>query len=179
MIEEEFLVACPNLEDEIRGKWVLNFGSGCTGALRSFTGAALKIEMDPLIDRYVNDEFATVRRTENTILLKGYGERIPVSDQCIDVIVSCNSLDHVDSLEDSAKEIDRVLKPGGILVLVVDVKAYKTACEPSPIENAETIRDLFPGFQMEHDEIKDIPKYEEFLTSETTERPTLYCRLRK
>jgi len=179
MIREELLSACPDLDERMRGKSVLDFGSGCTGALRAFPTPALKIEMDPLMDRYLAAQKSTPRRTSGTVLLKGHGENIPLSDDFIDVVVSRNSLDHVDRLPRVVEEIRRVLKPGGLLVLVTDLKDRATYCEPSAISSAQAIRSLFAGFEVEFEEIRDIPSYAKLLKTREPERPTYYGRLRK
>ena len=42
-----------------------------------------------------------------------------------------NSLDHVADIHSSIKEIQRVIKPGGLLLLMVDVNHDSTPCEPT------------------------------------------------
>jgi len=179
IIKEELLIACPTLDDEIHGKIVLNLGAGCTGVLRMFDRANVKIELDPLVDRYMEVGKMTILQTSNTILLKGYGEKIPVSDEFIDVIVSRNALDHVDNPAKTAREISRVLKPGGLFVLVVDIKERRTSCEPSPIHGSEIINGLFQDFIIEFQDIREIPHYVKFLKRKDIVRPTYYGRLRK
>jgi len=179
MIVEELRVACPRMDEEVRGKVVLDLGGGCTGVLRLFEGAALKIEMDPLVDRYMDAGKMSVKGTSRTILLKGYGERMPLSDGFVDVIVCRNALDHVDNPRRAADEIRRVLKPGGLLVLVVDLKGAPTPAEPNPIAGPEVIPRMFPDFIVEHQEVRAIPRYEDILARPPVTRPTFYGRLRK
>lgn len=45
------------------------------------------------------------------------GERLPVRDQSIDIVVCCEVLEHVDSPPRVLREIRRVLKPDGLLLL--------------------------------------------------------------
>ena len=100
-------------------------------------------------------------------------------DEFIDVIICRNALDHVDNPAKTAREISRVLKPGGLFVLVVDIKERRTSCEPSPIHGPEIINDLFQDFIIEFQDIREIPHYVKFLKHKDIVRPTYYGRLRK
>jgi ubiquinone/menaquinone biosynthesis C-methylase UbiE len=57
-------------------------------------------------------------------------ESIPFDDNYFDVVCSFNSLDHVDNLKKSISEIKRVLKVGGLFLLLTDVNHEPTECEP-------------------------------------------------
>lgn len=49
--------------------------------------------------------------------------RLPLADQCIDVVLSNSTLDHFDTeleIEESLGELARVLKPGGIMLVTLD-----------------------------------------------------------
>ena len=49
--------------------------------------------------------------------------RLPLPDQCIDVVLSNSTLDHFDTeadIEESLRELTRVLKPGGVLLVSLD-----------------------------------------------------------
>jgi ubiquinone/menaquinone biosynthesis C-methylase UbiE len=179
MIKGELMVACPDLDNAMAEKIVLNIGSGCTGLLRAFATPSLKIELDPLIGRYREAEKVSIRQTAKTILLQAYAEDIPISDAFVDVIVCRNALDHVDSLDKAAAEITRVLKPCGLFLLVVDIHQGKTLHEPSPIQNQEQLLNLFDNFIFEFMEVREIPAFENFLNRKPIIRPTCYARLRK
>ena len=47
------------------------------------------------------------------------GEAIPFADESIDVIISAAVLEHVEDLEQSVSEINRVLKPGGFVYIEI------------------------------------------------------------
>jgi ubiquinone/menaquinone biosynthesis C-methylase UbiE len=57
-------------------------------------------------------------------------EAIPFEDGHFDVVTAFNSLDHVEDLELVAAEICRVLAPGGLLLLIVEVGHPPSATEP-------------------------------------------------
>jgi SAM-dependent methyltransferase len=49
--------------------------------------------------------------------------RLPLADECFDVVLSNSTLDHFDTeleIEESLRELVRVLKPGGILLVTLD-----------------------------------------------------------
>ena len=60
-------------------------------------------------------------------------EAMPFDDGSFDVVTSLNSLDHVDDLDRAVAEIKRVLRPGGHLVLVVEVGHEPTWSEPQEL----------------------------------------------
>ena len=49
--------------------------------------------------------------------VKGRAEDMPFEDGVFDAIISVNAIDHVDDIGQSAREISRVLAPGGIVRL--------------------------------------------------------------
>ena len=49
------------------------------------------------------------------------------------VVCTFNSIDHVEDLSKSCQEVKRVLKSGGLLLLLVDIQPKPTATEPQVI----------------------------------------------
>jgi len=47
---------------------------------------------------------------------EGFGESIPYEDECFDVVVSDNVLEHLDNPLEVFIEVNRVLRPGGIFI---------------------------------------------------------------
>jgi ubiquinone/menaquinone biosynthesis C-methylase UbiE len=60
-------------------------------------------------------------------------EDIPFSDGHFDVVTSLNSLDHVDDVTAAVREIARVVRPGGMFLLEVEVGHDPTPTEPISI----------------------------------------------
>ena len=60
------------------------------------------------------------------------GELIPFSDETYELIFSLNTLEHVPLLDHSLKEIDRVLKPGGFLILKPAWNCMQYNCDGVP-----------------------------------------------
>ena len=54
---------------------------------------------------------------DNLTFRVGNGVEIPVEDDCCDVVVSFETLEHLDEQEGFLKECRRVLRPGGLLII--------------------------------------------------------------
>lgn len=131
------------------GKVLLDIGCGPRGSLEWAAGAARRIGLDPLAAEYLRLG-ADKHRME---YITAPSEAIPLPDASCDAVFSFNSLDHVENVEQSAAEIRRVLKPGGIFLLLVDVNHPPTDCEPHELTPAG-LRGLFrDGFRCERFEV--------------------------
>ena len=112
-----------------RGKSILDLGCGPRGSLEWATGAKRRVGLDPLARQY--------RRLSGSKhqmeYVTGHCEKIPYANESFDVVSSFNSLDHVDDLENCIGEIIRILKPGGLLFIIVDIHDDATVTEPSPV----------------------------------------------
>lgn len=53
------------------------------------------------------------------------GERLPFADESFDCLVSNSVLEHVELLSSTLKELNRVLKPGGLMVVTVMTKQWE------------------------------------------------------
>jgi ubiquinone/menaquinone biosynthesis C-methylase UbiE len=86
-------------------------------------------------------------------------EQIPFPDEYFDVVTSINSLDHVDDLHQTLQEIKRVLKRGGMFMLLVDIHPAPTIAEPitidwSIIDALSPELQVIQVLQLEHDSQK-------------------------
>ena len=95
---------------------VVEVGCGPHGVVRYlFDKSRLKVGLDPLIR-----EFPERPRSESrTAYVAGVGESIPVRDDFADLVLCINVLDHVIDANQILREIRRILKPEGTLVLEV------------------------------------------------------------
>lgn len=108
------------------GARVLDIGCGPRGTLEWADMARERVGLDPLADAY--RELGTAGHAMRYVA--GPAERIPFPDGHFDVVSAFNALDHVDDLEESVREIKRVLAPGGTFLLVTEVGHEPTWEEP-------------------------------------------------
>ena len=117
-------------DDFYKGKNVLDIGCGPRGSLEWADMAADRVGLDPLADEYL--KLGADRHKMRYV--KSGSEEMPFEDGFFDVVCSFNSLDHVGNLDSTIKEITRILKPGGLFLLLADIHAEPTVCEPQVIE---------------------------------------------
>lgn len=108
------------------GKRVLDVGCGPRGSLEWCEGAAQRVGLDPLVDRYRGLGIDAHAMT----YVHAPAERMPFEDGSFDVVASLNSLDHVDDVERAIDEITRVAAPGATWLLTVEVGHDPTPTEP-------------------------------------------------
>ncbi|MEW6386382.1 MAG: class I SAM-dependent methyltransferase [Thermodesulfobacteriota bacterium] len=108
------------------GKRLLDIGCGPMGSLEWAEMAAARIGLDPLAKDYLK----LGAHQDKMQYVAAPSEAMHFADDYFDIISSFNSLDHVDDLAATIKEIQRVLKPGGLFLLITDVNHEPTDCEP-------------------------------------------------
>ncbi|UZR99410.1 class I SAM-dependent methyltransferase [Chondrinema litorale] len=124
-------------------KKVLDIGCGPRGSLEWANMTKERIGLDPLVDKYIKMGADKHQMKYE----KAYVEKMPFSDNYFDVVSSFNSIDHVENLAKSCSEISRILKPGGIFLLIVDIHSYPTFTEPQMLEWS-FIKDYFAKFEI-------------------------------
>jgi len=112
------------------GKRVLDVGCGPRGSLEWADGAAERVGLDPLVDRY--RELGIDRHAMRYV--SAPAERMPLADAAFDIVATLNSLDHVDDVGGAVAEITRVAAPGATWLLTVEVGHAPTATEPHALE---------------------------------------------
>lgn len=128
-------------------KRILDIGCGPRGSLEWATMAAERIGVDPLADKYLKLGAARHSMTYT----KAYLENLPFPDNHFDVVCSFNSLDHVEDLRKSALEISRVVKQGGLFLLIVDIHNYPTPTEPLSLQ-WDLLNTHFSAFEVQQEE---------------------------
>jgi SAM-dependent methyltransferase len=103
----------------------IDFGSGVT--FLSFAIARLGYEViccdhDPICTRDMDRAIASVEHGPGKMASTlTRGTRLPLPDARADVIVCVSVLEHIKRFEDVVAEFARVLKPGGMLLLTIDL----------------------------------------------------------
>lgn len=112
-----------------KGLKLLDIGSGPHPSARAFNAKEIYC-LDPLLSDYVRTGFP-LHYYDNVRFVSSKAESIPLASHSIDAVISVNALDHVDSFEDTATEIRRVLKRNGKIRFHLH---YHSATTEEPIE---------------------------------------------
>jgi SAM-dependent methyltransferase len=124
---ERFYTTFFGIEREFyAGKRIVDIGCGPRGSLEWADMAAERVGVDSLANEY--KKLGTDRH-KMTYVDAG-AESIPFPDAHFDAAFSFNSLDHVHDLERAIGEIKRIVKPGGLFLLLTEVNHAATATEP-------------------------------------------------
>jgi SAM-dependent methyltransferase len=118
------------------GKVVLDVGPGPLG-FPDACPARLSIGVEPLAERY--REHGLLLDGSDALYLAVGAESVPLVSGSVDVVVARNSLDHVDDPDAVLAEVQRLLRPGGTLILNFDAGHPPTATEPHVL-SAERVR---------------------------------------
>jgi ubiquinone/menaquinone biosynthesis C-methylase UbiE len=124
--------------EDFRGAAILDVGCGPRGSLEWADDAAQRIGLDPLARAYRRLGTADHSMT----YVQGRAEAIPFPDCHFDIVSSFNALDHTDDAGQAAHEMARVLRPGGKLLLIVEVNHAPTSTEPLTL--GWDLLELFP-----------------------------------
>jgi len=96
---------------------VIEVGSGAHGLI-FFFGAKLGVGIDPLAVDY-SRLFPQWQQLSPTVA--AVGESLPFADQCFDIVICDNVVDHAESPAGIVAELVRILKPGGLLYFTVNI----------------------------------------------------------
>jgi ubiquinone/menaquinone biosynthesis C-methylase UbiE len=113
-------------KDFYTNKKILDIGCGPRGSLEWADIAEERVGLDPLVERYRS---LGIDR-HSTHYVNAPAEDIPYPGNYFDVVTSINSLDHVDDVDAAIREMIRVLAPGGMILLVVEIHPKPTIAEP-------------------------------------------------
>lgn len=112
--------------EDYAGKAVLDIGCGPCGSLEWAKDARERVGIDPLADKYRK----LARDNQAMTYCSAPSEAIPFADGQFDVVTTFNSLDHVDDVDATIREIKRVTAPTGRILLIVEIGHAPTPTEP-------------------------------------------------
>jgi SAM-dependent methyltransferase len=129
-------------------KTVVSIGCGCTADLTAFP-AGVKIAIDPLL--YIYQQLGMLVPDEagsRTVYLSLAAESLPLLDNCADLVICRNALDHMPDPQFALKEISRILINDGALFVSVDIGGVPTPDEPT-VFSVESLHALLLREQFE------------------------------
>ena len=123
---EELNDTFPNLRKIISNKKVLNVGccEGLETLALSMLGAAQVYGIDIRIDKNKNEEIQKQYPNNNIKFSVMDGQNTTFADDTFDLVVTCGSFEHFDNPKLMLKEFQRILKPGGRILLTSSVWAH-------------------------------------------------------
>lgn len=151
---------------------ILDLGCGVISALNllreDFPDRSL-IGLDPLMRQYSH----LYDLDPSICWVQGYSECLPFREDAFDLVMTSNTLDHVEELQRTVREIHRVLSDTGHLFVTMDIFSPHSAehrdrgeAHPHTLSPAD-LRDLLEsnGLKILHESIsRDIPKgFSEYL----------------
>jgi 2-polyprenyl-3-methyl-5-hydroxy-6-metoxy-1,4-benzoquinol methylase len=128
---------------DYEGRRVLDIGCGPRGSLEWADMTAQRVGLDHLVPKYLKLG-ADKHKME---YVASRAEEIPFPDGHFDIVTSLNSLDHVDDLDATIRQIKRVTKRGGTFLLSVEINHPPTETEPITINDA-TLKKFGPEFEV-------------------------------
>lgn len=146
-------IAHENDDSFWKGKVVVDFGCGPAGSLAWTKTPAVKIGVDVLADRYLR-AFGDELVGQDMIYVTSSEKHIPVPDHYADYLLTINSLDHVDNLDEIISELMRILKPNGVLLASFNINEMSTECEPQMLTEEKLHEKLLKHFHVDSYELR-------------------------
>ena len=112
----EHIVRYESLKQFISGKRVLDIASGSgygTKIIGRFAKAVTGVDNNEDAIKYARANFAA----ENVTYKQGDGLAIPLEDSSVDVVVSLETIEHIEDYEAFLEELKRVLVPDGVAII--------------------------------------------------------------
>lgn len=123
----------------VKDKIVLDIASGegyGSSILSKTARQVIGVDIDKNAIENANHKY----KADNLKYLHGSADKMPIDDSSIDVLVSFETIEHHDKHDEMFKEIKRVLKPNGILIMSSpDKKFYQSIQKNNPFH----IKELF------------------------------------
>lgn len=123
MWSSEVNAAAVELLDPRPGEHVLDLGSGLGPAVTPLarrvgpTGRVTAVDPSAVMRAVLRARLLGHANRPAVRSRAGMGERLPLPEATVDAVLSLNAMHHLESLEGTAAELARVLRPGGRIVL--------------------------------------------------------------
>lgn len=134
-------------------KVVVDLGCGPVG-FPDACAARVSIGVDPLVEAYA--AHGLLLPDSRAVYMRGDAEQIPLLSSSVDVVVARDVLDYVVDPEQSAREMRRILRPSGTLIVGFDVDQTPTVAQPQAL-TVERVRSALAGMTVTHRREWDLP----------------------
>lgn len=114
---------------------VVEIGGGPYPAIAAASAWRSAVAIDPIARRYA-EEGLTPEGRDHIVFVESPGERTPLATASADLVIIENALDHVSDPDAVMAEIARLVRPEGLLWLLVDLSNYSDAMHPHPFNEA-------------------------------------------
>lgn len=111
------------------GKRIADIGCGPIGTLEWADNTAERVGIDPLADRYRKMNGGTQAMS----YVAAPSEKIPFPDGYFDVVTMFNALDHVENVPNTIRELARITKTGGDILIITEINHPPSITEPHNI----------------------------------------------
>lgn len=129
--------------DAYQDRRIMDIGCGPRGSLEWADMASERIGLDSLANEYKK---LGADKHKMTYVDAG-AENIPFADGYFDAVFSFNSLDHVRDIDLTIAEIKRVVKPGGLFLLITEFGHAPTPTEPQSF-SSDIVERFTPEFKI-------------------------------
>jgi SAM-dependent methyltransferase len=126
-----------------RKQSVVEIGAGPYPAVAAAPAWRRAVAVDPIARGYAEEGLLPAAATHITYL-EAPGERVPLPSGFADLLIIENALDHVSDPGAVLTEIFRLLRPGGLLWLLVDLSTYSDHMHPHPFDEGR-VKGLLAG----------------------------------
>jgi SAM-dependent methyltransferase len=143
-----------DIDDWARERSVIEIGAGPFPLIASaHKGWRRCVAVDPIARGYVEEDLVPPAAA-HIVYVAARGESIPLPSASADLVVIENCLDHVRSPAEVLQEINRLLAPGGLLWIFVDLSNHVDHMHPHAM-NEQKVRTLLGegGFDVVRDEV--------------------------
>jgi SAM-dependent methyltransferase len=132
-----------------REKSVVEIGAGPYPSIAAARlGWKRAVAVDPIAKGYA-EEGMLPPACDSVVYIEAAGEGIPLPAGFADLVIIENCLDHVADPKAVIAEIHRLLNPGGLVWLFVDLSEYADQMHPHPMSEARVLA-LMGEFQLIH-----------------------------
>lgn len=144
-----------SLDEWCEQQSAIEIGPGPYPALAAAARWQRAVAVDPIARGYAEEKLIP-EAARHVTFIEAPGEKVPLPSGGADLVIIENALDHVSDPGAVLAEIRRLLRPGGLLWVLVDLSTYSDHMHPHPF-NEDRIRSLLTaaGFQVETERVSD------------------------